>query len=151
MVMIPRALSNLVDVCNACILSCKRCIEAADECDKSSSSDECESGREFFIEASQQCIKDCELCIKICEEMIIQFNNDKHMSADDLEVLHRGVKTLGECVRICKESLDRCERNVECKTASRAAGAICDDAIKACDEWVELCEKHDSAHSARNL
>lgn len=146
--MMPKAFTNLFEVGNKCIVACENFISTATNCEDDCSNGSaretsaCSVSAHKFIEESKECIASCEACIKVCDEMIVQFNKEGHK--EHMEALNRAVKVLGECVRVCRSSVDACEVDKgSCKEACSNVRDVCERAVMAVDECIESCEKHE--------
>lgn len=136
--MIPKVFKELIAACNACILACEECIRTAKRCEKNSASD---SSCKEFIERTKDCTASCEVCIKACDAMIAEFNNEGH--DEHREILSTCVKELGENVRILRDSANKCSVDAGCRVGALEAQESCNRAIKAADECIESCQKHE--------
>ena len=143
--MIPQAFTNLIDTCNKSILALESCIAAADSCeDVCELPDKCPASAQEFITKAKETISTCQECIKVCDEMIVQFKSEEH--EDHMEALDKAVKTLGECIRSLRASIDVCSRVEGCRNACQEARHVCEKALIAVDECIESCEKHEQSY-----
>lgn len=140
--MMPQAFTNLMDTCNSSVLSLEGCIAAADSCeDLCEKPDSCPAGAQEFITKATDTIGSCQSCIKVCDEMIVQFKSEGH--EEHMEALDKAVKTLGECIRSLRTSIDICSLVEGCRNACQDARHACEQALIAVDECIESCEKHE--------
>ena len=98
-------------------------------------------GASAFITVANETILSSQECIKMCDEMIVQFKNDGR--DEHMEALDKAVKTLGECIRTLKASIETCSLVEGCRAACQEARNICELALIAVDECIESCEKHE--------
>ena len=136
--MTPKAFHDLLDSCNATIISCQSCINPAELCSKSDASD---GSCEDFIKRARECAETSEHCIKACDTMSAQFKLEDH--PEHKEALDACVKQLGETIRLLNKTINSCTIDQGCSLGCKEAKQSCNDAIKAVDECIESCEKHE--------
>ena len=136
--MTPKVFKDLLEACNACILSCQECYRAADSCSKNSAADKsCKD----FVTMTKDCTATCEKCIKACDAMIAEFTYEKH--PEHMEALNSCVKALGENIRKLNDTANKCSIDEGCHVAVLDAKDALNNAIAAVDACIESCEKHE--------
>ena len=65
------------------------------------------------------------------------------MAIRHMEALNSCVKVLGECIRICTDSIEKCTIDEGCRIACRETRDVCERAVMAVDACIESCEKHE--------
>lgn len=136
--MTPKVFTDLIEKCNATIISCEACIHDADLCAKADAGD---GSCIDFIKRAKDCIASCETCVKACDAMIAEFKNEGHK--EHIEILNACVKQLGETSRILNDSANKCSLDRGCSVGCKEAEEACNEAIQAADECIESCEKHE--------